>query len=117
MIVDDEFLPTQATAEYLYKKHFTRKHIWKVVEKFRISFAGQEFQNIQEKFKSVMKKEFATNAPVKPNNSKEIIEKREKDFKNKSTDGAQRAQEAKQQEGILTQEEVLDFITKRKLIE
>jgi len=93
MIVDDEFLPTQATAEYLYKKHFTRKHIWKVVEAFRISFRGQEFQNLQEKFKLVMKKEFATNAPKKETGKalKMVLAKQT----NKSKDGAKKAQQAK----------------------
>lgn len=105
MIVDEFFLPTQATAEYLYKKHFTRKHIWKVVEAFRISFRGQEFQNLQEKFKLVMGKEFATNAPKKETGKalKTIMEEKS----HGSKDGIKKAQQAKHQEGNLTKEQAI----------
>lgn len=106
-VVDKFYVPKDATIECLKKNNFTREHIWKVVKQFRVSFRGKEYKDIEQKFKDVMSKEFATDAPAKPDNSKEIISTRNTDLENKSKDGADRAQEAKGQEGILTKEQAI----------
>lgn len=108
MIVDETFLPTKSTAEYLYKNNYTRPHIWDIVKKFRIYFKGQEFQNIQEKFKTVMKKEFATGAPQKP------IEDCELDLSHRSEDSIERADEVKQTAHIMSRDEAINWYNQRR---
>lgn len=111
MIVDKFYIPSDIAILYLKKKHYTRDHICEVLKKFRVSFNGKEYKDINEKFKKVMKLEFATNTPKKETGKalKEVLAKQT----NKSQDGEQRAQETKQQECIMTQAEVKDFYNKR----
>ena len=91
MIVDNDFIPTAATADYLYKANYTREKIWEVVQKFRINFKGQEFANLQEKFKEVMKKEFPTNQPDKEDDNVIDFMKEVKSHKSPNSDKLMKA--------------------------
>lgn len=107
-IVDRDYVPTETTVLYLEKKHFTRQHIWSIVKKFRTNFGGQEFQNIDEKFKKVMKLEFATNAPEKKIKPFEI------DLSHKSKDSEQKAAEVKEGEPMFTKAEAIEEYERRR---
>lgn len=108
MIIDRDFLPTETTLDYLYKINYTKEHIWAIVQKFRINFGGQEFQNVQEKFKTVMKKEFATNAPEKKIKPFEI------DLSHKSDKSEEKAAEVKENAPMFTKAEAIEEYERRR---
>lgn len=108
MMVDKDYVPTETSIVYLENKHYTRKHIWDIVQKFRINFNGQEFQNIEEKFKKVMCKEFATNTPKKP------IDNSNPDRSHKSKDSAIRAANVKKQSTGMTKQQAIAWYDEQR---
>lgn len=108
-IVDKFYTPEMSLIDLLVTKHYPKPQLRKLLKLFRINFKGREYKDIDAKFKEVVLKEQAQAMPDKPDNSKDIIKTRAVDLKNKSNDGAIRAQEAKQQEGIMTKQEAINW--------
>lgn len=106
-VVDKFYSPEMTVIDNLVNKHYPKTQLRKLLKLFRTNFEGREYKDIDAKFKEVVLKEQAQAVPEKPNNSKDIIKERATDLENKSEDGAERAQEAKQQEGILTKEQAI----------
>jgi len=68
---------------------------------------NQEIEDASTKYIKMVRFETPRDAKAKPDNAKELIKARADDLENKSEDGAERAQEAQQQEGILTKEQAI----------
>lgn len=77
-------------------------------------FINQEIENASSRYSTWVREETPRDAKPPSNAAKELISNRAKDLKNKSSDGAQRAQEAKQQDGAMTQDEAITWYNCRR---
>lgn len=106
-VVDKLYVPNLQLIDLLVTKYYPKPQLRKILKLFRTNFRGREYKDIDAKFKKVVLLEQAQNKPLKPDDSKEIIKKRKKDLENQSKDGAKKAQQAQQQDNILTQDEAI----------
>lgn len=106
-IVDKFYSPEMTIIDSLVTKHYPKTQLRKILKLFRTNFRGQEFKDVDAKFKKVVLLEQAQNKPLKPDDTQEIIKKRKKDLENQSKDGAKKAQAAQQQAGVMTQKQAI----------
>ncbi len=109
--------PKDVTTEPLLKDGFSQDQLDDIGKVFVHRYNGQTLANAGSMY-SKMVRDSGSGHDVKqrPNDTKEIIDTKTTDLKNKSKDGAERAQEAKQQAGVMTQSEVESYYNERKLV-
>ncbi len=107
--------PCQRTSSALLKAGYSQDQLNTIGKTFIERYHGQILDDAGNRFsKMVRSSGSGHNIKAKPDNAKEIIKTRAADLANKADDGAERAQEAKQQEGILTQEEAIAWYNGRR---
>ena len=107
-LITDKWRPKSWTKTALKKDGYTNEQRIRLGEAFIKNKKGQELTNPGQAYIEFFRKsETPRDAKAKPDNSKELIKTRAQDLKNKAEDGAERAQEAKQQEGIMTQKQAI----------
>jgi len=75
---------------------------------------NKEIEGASTLYNTWVRFETPRDAKAKPDNAKELIKARAKDLENKSEDGAERAQEAQHQEGIMTKQDAIAWYDSRR---
>ena len=104
-----QWRPKDITTKPLLKAGYSQDQLDEVGKIFVHRYNGQNIDAGNKYSKMVRDSGSGHNVKAKPDNSKEIISTRNTDLENKSKDGVERAQEAKGQDGIMTQAEAIAF--------
>ena len=95
--ITNQWRPAHRTSKALLNAGFSQKQLDTIGKIFVERFRGQSLVDAGSRFtKMVRDSGNAHNLKAKPDTAKDIIKKRAKALENKSEDGAERAQEAKQ---------------------